>query len=533
MLKTEVAVVGAGPAGLSAACAAAEHGAQVTVIDDQTAPGGQLIKQVHKFFGSEAHLAGTRGFKIGQQLLSRASELGVNIQLGSKVVGMYDGSDLWIIRDGRMDQICTSKVILATGARERTINFAGWTLPGVIGAGGAQTMMNVHRVLPGRRVLMMGSGNVGLIVAFQLLQAGAEVVAVVDAAPQIGGYWVHAAKLRRAGVPILTSCTVREARGKEEVEEVVLVDVDENWREKPNTARTIAVDTVCLAVGLLPSIHLTSLLGCQHCWDPARGGLVPVHDEYFETTVPGVYVAGDLAGIEEATTAMEQGRIAGLSAARALGYLSDIGFEELLDQARLNLDALRPLHPMDDDVQQESAGRGGVLSANAARTGVLDRSDCEVIPGWPSEERMRQGPVAVVECPETIPCDICQSACHLGAVTLEGSMTALPILDEEICTGCGLCVAHCSGMAIFVIDLSYAPDEATITFPYEFLPVPEVGAKVQATDREGQAVCDARVVKVRTGKPFDHTAVVTIAVPAQYAQVVRGIARNQLAAAKC
>jgi thioredoxin reductase/Fe-S-cluster-containing hydrogenase component 2 len=526
MIATEIAIVGAGPAGLSAACAAAERGAQVTVIDDQAAPGGQLIKQVHKFFGSEAHLAGTRGFKIGEQLLNRAAEVGVNIRLNSSVVGLYDKSSLWVVHDGRMDELQAEKVILAAGATEKTLAFPGWTLPGVMGAGAAQTLMNVHRVLPGRRIVMMGSGNVGLIVAFQLLQAGAEVIAVVEAAPEIGGYWVHAAKLRRAGVPILTSCTVREARGREGVEEVVLVDVDEQWREKPETARTIAVDTVCLAVGLLPSTRLTSLLGCKHCWDSSRGGHLPVHDDHYETTVPGVYVAGDLAGIEEATTAMEQGRIAGLSAAHALGYLPDVSYEELVEKAREGLEALRLVHPMGTDEQRESVGRGGVLSHAAGRTGVLDWSDWEVIPGWPSEERMRQGPVAVIECPETIPCDVCEPACHLGAVSLGGTMTALPRLDVEKCSGCGLCVALCPGLAMFVVDLSFSPDEATITFPYEFLPLPEVGADVQGTDREGKPVVDARVVKVQTSKRFDHTAVVTIAVPGEYAQVVRGIARN-------
>jgi Fe-S-cluster-containing hydrogenase component 2 len=315
-------------------------------------------------------------------------------------------------------------------------------------------------------------------------------------------------------------------RGREEVEEAVLVDVDVQWQEKPETARSVAVDTVCLAVGLLPSTRLTSLLRCEHYWDWSRGGQLPVHDDHFETTVPGVYVAGDLAGIEEATTAMEQGRIAGLSAAHALGYVPDVSYKELLEEARRGLEELRVVHPMGPGDLQESAGRGGVLSRAAARTGVLDTSDWEVIPGWPSEERMRQGPVAVIECPETIPCDVCEPACHLSAVSLGGTMTALPRLDVEKCSGCALCVALCPGLAMFVVDLSYSSDEATITFPYEFLPLPEKGSRVRGTDREGEPIVDARVVKVQTGKRFDHTAVITIAIPVEYARVVRGIARK-------
>jgi len=526
MLKTEIAVVGAGPAGLSAACAAGEAGAQVMVLDDQTSPGGQLFKQVHKFFGSEAHLAGTRGFQIGWQLLERAREASVEILLDAPVVGILEGPTLAVVRDGRMDQLQADKIILATGAGENPLAFPGWTLPGVMGAGAAQTLMNIHRVLPGRRVLMVGSGNVGLIVAFQLLQAGAEVVAIVEALPAIGGYWVHAAKVRRAGVPILTSCTVREARGREQVEEAVIVELDEAWRQKPDTARSLAVDTICLAVGLSPSTQLTSLAGCQHRWDPVRGGYVPIHDEQFETTMPGIYVAGDVGGIEEASTAMEQGRIAGLSAAHALGHLPDAEVEQRRQEAHLRLSALRLVHPP-DTVQQEMAGRGGLLSPSAAKSGILGLSGLDQLPGVPSKERMQRGPVAVIECPETIPCDVCEPGCPFGAVTLEGSLTALPQLDGERCTGCGLCVACCPGLAIFVVDLTFAPGEATVAFPYEFLPLPEPDARVQGVDREGKPVISARVVKVDTRRKFDQTAVVTIAVPIEYAQVVRGIARER------
>ena len=526
MLNTEIAVVGAGPAGLSAACAAREAGAQVMVLDDQTSPGGQLFKQIHKFFGSKAHLAGTRGFQIGRQLLDRAREAGVDILLNASVVGVFEGTTLGVVQDGHMDQLKADKIILATGAEENPLAFPGWTLPGVMGAGAAQTLMNIHRVLPGHRVLIVGSGNVGLIVAFQLLQAGAEVVAVVEAMPTIGGYWVHAAKLRRAGVPILIRHTIQEARGREQVEEAVIVELDEDWQPNPDTERTLAVDTICLAVGLSPSTRLTSLAGCEHRWDPARGGHVPIHDENLETTVPGIYVAGDVAGVEEASTAMEQGRIAGLSAAHALGYLADAEIEQLREEARHRLSALRLFSTFRATQQREVIGRGGLLSLRAAKTGILNPSDLNVLPGVPSEERMRRGPMAVIECPETIPCDPCVTSCPFGAVTLEeDSLTGLPRLDEERCTGCGLCVAHCPGQAVFMVDLTFAPGEATVTFPYEFLPLPQPGTRVQGSDREGKPVVSARVVKIDTRSQFDHTAVMTIAVPVEYAQVVRGIAR--------
>lgn len=516
MLTTEIAVVGAGPAGLSAACAARETGATVTLFDDQSSPGGQLFKQIHKFFGSQEHLAGTRGIEIGRQLLARARALDVDIQLDTLVMGIFEGPTLGIVRGGRTEQFQARKIVLATGAEENRLAFPGWTLPGVMTAGAAQTLMNIHRVLPGRRVLMVGSGNVGLIVAFQLMQAGAEVVAVVEALPNIGGYWVHASKLRRAGVPILTHHTIVEARGKERVEEAIVAQVDEDWRPKPDTERALPVDAICLAVGLSPSTRLSAMAGCQHRWDPAHGGLVAIHDDRFETTVPGIYLAGDVAGVEEATTAMEQGRIAGLAAAHALGYLPDAEFEALREEAQRRLGSLHKPAPAD-------TRRPGI-----AQTGILDLSVLADLPGVPSAERLEQGPVAVIECAQEIPCNPCETNCPRGAVSLGGMLTGLPDLDEANCSGCGLCVADCPGQAVFLVDASFAPGEASVTFPYEFLPLPEPGARLQGVDRGGDPVCPARVVKVDARKRFDRTAVVTVAVPQEYAHVVRGIAWKEL-----
>lgn len=525
MLEAEVVVVGGGPAGLSAACAAAQSGAQVWLLDDQAAAGGQLFKQVHKFFGSKAQLAGTRGIQIGQKLLDQARELGVRILLNTSVAGIFEGPTLAFVQGGKTDQLRAGKIILATGADENRLAFSGWTLPGVMGAGAAQTLMHIHRVLPGCRVLMVGSGNVGLIVSYQLLQAGAEVAAVVEALPVIGGYWVHAAKLRRQGVPILVSHTVQEVSGRERVERAVIVELDEQGQRRPGTERTLEVDTVCFAVGLSPSTQLTAMAGCEHRWDPGRGGQVPVRDSNCETTVTGVYVAGDLAGVEEASTAMEQGRIAGVAAAHALGCLPEAAFQRSKEESLQRLSALRE-HPTFGESQAPAVyGRGGVLSLAAAKSGVLDPQDLARLPGVPAEERMRRGPVVVMECPETIPCDPCESSCAGGAVSLGGSLVALPELDDERCSGCGLCVAGCPGQAVFVVDLTFGPDEATVSFPYEFLPLPEVGAQVQGTDRKGNAVVPARVLKVEIPPRYDRTAVVTISVPTQYAHVVRGMAR--------
>ena len=180
--ETDIAIVGAGPAGLSAACQAAASGAKVLLIDENRLPGGQLFKQIHKFFGSKAHQAGTRGYMIGRELLKKVEDSGAEVWLNTVVYGMQKDCSLGAIHDGEHWQVKAKKVIVAAGAKENYMAFPGSTLPGVMGAGAAQTMINVNRVLPGERILMLGSGNVGLIVSYQLMQAGAEVVALVEMA---------------------------------------------------------------------------------------------------------------------------------------------------------------------------------------------------------------------------------------------------------------------------------------------------------------------------------------------------------------
>jgi thioredoxin reductase len=239
------------------------------------------------------------------------------------------GRDLAVVEGDSVRWKTAKQVIFACGASEKLINFPGWTLPGIMGAGAAQTMVNVHRVLPGRRFLVVGAGNIGLIVAYQLLQAGAEVVAILEALPHIGGYGVHASKVRRAGVPIMTSHTIKEAHGKDRVEGATIVALDEKMVPVPNSELKLDVDVICLAVGLKPNLELPLMAGCKTMFLSALGGRVPIHDENMETTVKDVYVAGDVAGIEEASTAIEQGRLAGVAAAYKLGYLSKSNADDM------------------------------------------------------------------------------------------------------------------------------------------------------------------------------------------------------------
>ena len=340
-ITTDIAIVGAGSAGLCAAYQARSAGAEVLVIDENHRPGGQLFKQLHKFFGSSAHRAGTRGYVIGRELLERVEKSGVTVWLDSVVYGMEKDRSIGVIHDGENIVVDARKVIVATGAKENYMAFPGSTLPGVMGAGAAQTMVNINRVLPGKRIVMLGSGNVGLIVSYQLMQAGADVLAIVEAAPKIGGYGVHAGKIRRAGVPILVGHTITRAIGEKEVEKVEIAEVDDHFRPIQGTEQIIEADTICLAVGLNPMTELLWMAGCRFCFIPAFGGHVPMHDANMETTVPGLYVAGDVTGVEEASSAMEEGNLAGVSAAASLGLLTFEAAEERRKEILGRLDTLR------------------------------------------------------------------------------------------------------------------------------------------------------------------------------------------------
>lgn len=339
--KDDVIVVGGGPAGLTCGIEAARAGADVTLIDENRRPGGQLFKQIHKFFGSKQHKAGVRGFDIGMELLEEVNKLGVNMLLNAVAFDISNDKTVGIIKDGKTEMIQGRKILLATGAIENAVVFPGWTLPGVMGAGAAQTIINIHRVLPGRRFVVLGSGNVGLIISYQLLQAGASVVAVVEAAPKIGGYQVHASKIRRAGVPILTSSTIKQVKGDKQVEEVVIVKLDNSWKPIKGTERSLVADCVCIAAGLHPSIELAQMAGCTLAYFSELGGHLPIHNENMETTVDGIYVAGDTAGVEEASTTMEEGRLAGIDMAQNLGYLSKDKAARKKKEIRESLFALR------------------------------------------------------------------------------------------------------------------------------------------------------------------------------------------------
>ncbi len=340
MKDVECLVIGGGPAGLSAAIAAAQNGVSVLVVDENAAPGGQLFKQIHKFFGSQDHQAGIRGYAIGRQLLKDAETAGVNVLLNTRCFGIFDDNVVGLVQNDHVWHVHPLKVIIATGASENALAFPGCTLPGVMTAGAAQTLINVHRVMPGKRVVVVGTGNVGLIVGYQLLQAGAQLACVVEAAPTIGGYAVHANKLRRAGVPFYLGHTVVKAAGKDSVKEVHIAPVDNRFCPIMEKSFVVDADTIALAVGLHPRIELSQMAGANIIYNSVMGGHIPNHNADMKIQ-ENFFVAGDASGVEEASTAMEEGRLAGLAAAVELGRIDPTCGEQQRSDVRRRLQTLR------------------------------------------------------------------------------------------------------------------------------------------------------------------------------------------------
>jgi ferredoxin len=153
--------------------------------------------------------------------------------------------------------------------------------------------------------------------------------------------------------------------------------------------------------------------------------------------------------------------------------------------------------------------------------GELSAQELRKVPGVPSQTRLKQGACAVIECVQHIPCDPCQQACPSGAITVEDHITSLPFLDPNKCSGCGVCIPSCPGLAIFVVDLNYSKRMARITIPYEFLPIPKKESKITVMGRRGEELCDSQVLGIKRPREYDQTAVISFLVPKKYAMRAR------------
>jgi len=503
----DLLVLGGGPAGLCGAIEAAREGLRVLVVDDGISPGGQLVKQTHKFFGSENFYASTRGMEIAVKLLKELSLYSrATIASESSVLAIYpDGVPVLDRRSDSTTLYNPARLLVATGASERFLQFDNNDLPGVYGAGAVQTLMNQFGILPGKSVLMIGSGNIGLIVSYQLAQAGVEVKAILEASSRIGGYRVHADKVKRLGIPVLLNHTILKAIGEESVKGALITALDDRWKPVPGTERELVIDTICIAVGLTPSAELVAQAGGQLKYIPELGGYVPLHDGDMRTTIDRVFVAGDVSGIEEATTAMIEGRIAGLNIVKDIKGECD---ETRLTDLKETLNRFR-CGPTSSKI------RSGLEKMNLA-TRAARYVEGEV--NRPEEFRGKLRPI--IECFEAIPCNPCETSCPVGAIKIGANINDVPVIDYSRCTGCGVCATKCPGLAIFMYQ-EREDGMALVGIPYEFLPVPERGQTVYAIGRNGEVLCTARVDRIT--RSANKTNIVYLTVPEELGRDVRHI----------
>ena len=393
----DVLVVGAGPAGLSAAIAAAEAGASVVMLDERGAPGGQYAKPLAD---SHADSAPDPQFRLGLQLRDRALRAGAHILSEATVWGGFARDEIAALVAGRAVTFRPRRLVLAPGAHERPVPLPGWTLPGVMTTGGLQTLARAQRVSPGQRVLIAGSGPLNLQLACELLAGGLKPLAVVEGAPRPkpaawGDAWTMAraahdlmregigmlVTLKRAGVPVLWSARVKELHGDERVRSAHVVG--------RTFDRTYDVDVVALNLGFQPEVGLARALGVpQRFVDVGLGHLASETDADGRTAVDGVFAVGDGAALGGARVAMARGRLAGLAAARDLGLAAPddpstraaLARAETFQQALWSLfppPRLRPASLPDDTIvcrcEEVTAGRlrqelaGGLASLPALK----------------------------------------------------------------------------------------------------------------------------------------------------------------------
>jgi NADPH-dependent 2,4-dienoyl-CoA reductase/sulfur reductase-like enzyme len=329
---------------MAAAIAAAEAGLRPLVVDDHARPGGQIYRQPPVALSAAPAQSRYPGAERGPALLGRFHALGDRVELlpETSAWGLFTPRRLAVSGPNGGQLIEPDQLLLAPGAYEYVPPFPGWTLPGVLTPGGAQAMVKTMRVLPGRRALVAGTGPFLLVVAEQLHRAGMEVAGVVELAragealralPRLlacPGLLAEGLGLlrgvRRAGIPVHRGEVVVAAHGDEEVSAAVVAPCDSEGRPDRSLARTVAVDTLCVGYGFVPRTLLAQLAGCRLRYADALGGWVPEVDADLQTSVPGVWVAGDGGGVAGALAAEWEGELAGLAIARRLGALDERTF---------------------------------------------------------------------------------------------------------------------------------------------------------------------------------------------------------------
>lgn len=394
---TPLTVIGAGPAGIQAAYAAAQAGIDVTVIDENQYPGGQYYRQAPP----EIKLPENCLHAEAESVYALLNHPKIQVLTNRVVWGVFEDRILAISDHQETIQLPVNRVVLATGAYERPLAFPGWTLPGIMGAGAALRMVKSQGLLPGKRVLLAGLGALQLPLASLLLELGVDVVGIAEASDPlaqvthfppilrhpdrvkeaISYFWT----IRKHRVKLFYRHAIIRAQGSEQVETATIAAIDREGHPIAGTEKTFDVDCVCLGYGFLPLFQLPVAFGCRLEFNEDLQWYVPYHTETMETNIPGVFVAGDVTDMGGAVVAAAEGRVAGITASYQLGAIDESTYQHELQPA---LTKLRRLNRLARSLQKIYAFPKG-LAFLADEETILCR--CEEITLGKLKEVLREG----------------------------------------------------------------------------------------------------------------------------------------------
>lgn len=439
--RTEVAIIGAGPAGLAARELLNQHNVANIVVDNNDKIGGQFLMQTHQFFffEKEKKFGGMRGFEIAETL---AGEDRTGIMLNCVVWDILEGRKLAVknFKTNEIFYIQAQHLIVATGAIPFMPSFKNDDIPGVYTAAVVQKMMNNEFTLLGKNILTVGAGNIGYLTSYQLMQAGAKVKAIIEALPNEGGFPVQANRVRRLGIPVMTGHILLEAIPNEDYTGVVgaVVAECENFKAIPGTEKVISdIDAINICTGLVPDDQLMT-----------KGSLLFGRN---------AHAVGDALRIGEGTSAVLRGKQAAYEVLESMGVR--FKYDDYLSLSKEYIDSQQ--HPA--RVIQE--------------------------PHMPSRERAEAKPYVLIDCLYGFACNPCEFACPHGAIT-KTSTSTVPHIDFNKCVGCMDCVYQCPGLAIF----GYSEKKDWLFLPIEY--EANEGAEVFLVDNNGKKVGEGVIEKI-------------------------------------
>ncbi|MDR1878430.1 MAG: FAD-dependent oxidoreductase [Bacteroidales bacterium] len=439
--KTTVVIIGAGPAGLACREKLNEFHVPNLVVDNNALIGGQFNMQTHQFFffEKERKYGGMRGFDIAKTLAGTDHE---GIILNATVWDVLEGKRIAIkdINTQEISYIDAEFLVVATGAIPFTPSFENDDLPGVYTAAVFQKMMNQENTLLGKNVLTVGAGNIGYLTSYQGMQAGATIKAIIEAQPHEGGFPVQANRVRRLGIPVLTSHILLKAvpnKTNDGITGAVIAEC-KDFKPVPNTEKMIeGIDIINICTGLVPDNQL--LIKGQ---------------ELFGTKV---YGAGDAIRIGEGTSAVLRGTQTAYEIVQAMGLPSD--YNHYLEISKEYINSQQ--HPVR----------------------ILDK------PAFPDQTRMQAKGFVLIDCLYGFACNPCAFACPYGAIT-KSDTSAVPAIDYNKCIGCMECVYQCPGLAVFGYNIT----KGQLFLPIEYHA--EEGAEVFLVDNNGQKIGEGVIEKI-------------------------------------